>query len=266
MPNMTLFKSIWLYRDFIMGSVKREFRAKFQNSILGIFWVFVNPLAMILVYTLVFSQLMKARLPNATDPFSYSIYLCVGILSWGLFSEISTRSLTLFLDNANLLKKIYFPRACLSIIVMLNAWVNFAIIFGIFILFLLLTESFPGLVFLAVIPILIMMSFFALGLGLGLGILNVFYRDIGQIYSVFLQFWFWLTPIVYTAEILPVKLQALLQLNPIVPLISSLQNIVLLRELPSWEVLIYPLIVTCLLCWWSISLSNRHQHDLIDEL
>ena len=263
---MTLFKSIWLYRDFIMGSVKREFRVKFQNSILGIFWVFVNPLAMILVYTLVFSQIMKARLPNTTDPFSYSIYLCVGILSWGLFSEISTRSLNLFLDNANLLKKIYFPKVCLPIIVVINAWVNFAIIFGIFILFLLLTQSFPGMIFLAVIPLLIIISFFALGLGLGLGMLNVFYRDIGQSYSVFLQFWFWLTPVVYTVEILPVRLQALLQLNPIVPLIAGLQNIVLLRALPSWETLIYPITVTCLLCWWSISLSNRHQHDLIDEL
>lgn len=249
-----------------MGSVKREFRVKFQNSILGIFWVFVNPLAMILVYTLVFSQIMKARLPNTTGPFSYSIYLCVGILSWGLFSEISTRSLNLFLDNANLLKKIYFPKICLPIIVVINAWVNFVIIFGIFTLFLLLTQSFPGMIFVAVIPLIIIISFFALGLGLGLGMLNVFYRDIGQSYSVFLQFWFWLTPIVYTVEILPVKLQTLLQLNPIVPLIAGLQNIVLLRALPSWETLIYPLIVTCLLCWWSISLFNRHQHDLIDEL
>ena len=122
------------------------------------------------------------------------------------------------------------------------------------------------MIFLAVIPPLLIISFFALGLGMGLGMLNVFYRDIGQIYSVFLQFWFWLTPIVYSAEILPAKLQALLQLNPIVPLIMGLQKIVLLHELPSWETLIYPLIVTCLLCWWSISLSNRHQHDLIDEL
>ena len=133
---MTFLKPIWQYRDFIFGSVKREFRVKYQNSILGVFWVFVNPLAMILVYTLVFSQLMKAKLPNAMGSFSYSIYLCAGILSWGLFAEISTRALNLFLDNANLLKKIYFPRACLPIILVINAWINFAIIFGMFIIFL----------------------------------------------------------------------------------------------------------------------------------
>lgn len=263
---MTLLKPIWQYRDFIFGSVKREFRVKYQNSILGVFWVFVNPLAMILVYTLVFSQLMKAKLPNAMGSFSYSIYLCAGILSWGLFSEISSRALNLFLDNANLLKKIYFPRACLPIILVINAWINFAIIFGMFIIFLLATQNFPGIIFLAVIPILLIITFFALALGVGMGVLNVFYRDIGQVYTVFLQFWFWLTPIVYTSEILPSKVQALLQINPLVPLISGLQRIVVLREAPLWDTLIYPLLLTCLLILWSAYLAKQHQHDLIDEL
>lgn len=263
---MTLLKPIWQYRDFIFGSVKREFRVKYQNSILGVFWVFVNPLAMILVYTLVFSQLMKAKLPNAMGSFSYSIYLCAGILSWGLFSEISSRALNLFLDNANLLKKIYFPRACLPIILVINAWVNFAIIFGMFIIFLQVTQNFPGIIFLAVIPILLLITFFALALGVGMGVLNVFYRDIGQVYTVFLQFWFWLTPIVYTSEILPSKVQALLQINPLVPLISGLQRIVVLHEAPLWDTLIYPLLLTCLLILWSAYLAKQHQHDLIDEL
>lgn len=263
---MTLLKPIWQYRDFIFGSVKREFRVKYQNSILGVFWVFVNPLAMILVYTLVFSQLMKAKLPNAMGSFSYSIYLCAGILSWGLFSEISSRALNLFLDNANLLKKIYFPRACLPIILVINAWINFAIIFGMFVIFLLATQNFPGIIFLAVIPILLIITFFALALGVGMGVLNVFYRDIGQVYTVFLQFWFWLTPIVYTSEILPSKVQALLQINPLVPLISGLQRIVVLHEAPLWDTLIYPLLLTCLLILWSAYLAKQHQHDLIDEL
>lgn len=263
---MTFLKPIWQYRDFIFGSVKREFRVKYQNSILGVFWVFVNPLAMILVYTLVFSQLMKAKLPNAMGSFSYSIYLCAGILSWGLFAEISTRALNLFLDNANLLKKIYFPRACLPIILVINAWINFAIIFGMFIIFLFATQNFPGMIFLAVIPILLLITFFALALGVGMGVLNVFYRDIGQVYTVFLQFWFWLTPIVYTSEILPSKVQALLQINPLVPLISGLQRIVVLHEAPLWDTLIYPSLLTCLLILWSAYLAKQHQHDLIDEL
>lgn len=263
---MTSFKSIWFYRDFILGSVKREFRAKFQNSVLGIFWVLLNPLAMIFVYTVVFSHLMKAKLPHVTGPFSYSIYLCTGILSWSLFSEITSRALNLFLDNANLLKKIQFPKICLPIIMIFNAWINFTIIFGLFIIFLTLSGNFPGKIFLAVIPILLIMSLFALALGLGLGILNVFYRDIGQAYAVFLQFWFWLTPIVYSFDILPPKVQMFLQFNPMTPLITALHKVVVYRQLPAWESLLFPLGVSILLVWWAVSLFRRLQHDLMDEL
>jgi len=263
---MTSFQSIWLYRDFILGSVKREFRAKFQNSVLGIFWVFFNPLAMIFVYTVVFSHLMKAKLPDVMGPFSYGIYLCIGILSWSLFSEITSRALNLFLDNANLLKKVHFPKICLPIILLINAWINFVIIFGVFIIFLTLSGNFPGEIFLAVIPIFLIMSLLALGLGLGLGVLNVFYRDIGQGYTVFLQFWFWLTPIVYSIDILPPKLQTILQFNPMTPLITALHQIAVYRQLPAWESLMLPLIVAVLLSWWALRLFKRHQHDLMDEL
>jgi lipopolysaccharide transport system permease protein len=110
------------------------------------------------------------------------------------------------------------------------------------------------------------MSLFALALGLGLGILNVFYRDIGQAYGVFLQFWFWLTPIVYSFDILPPKVQMFLQFNPMMPLITALHKIVVYRQLPVWESLLFPLGVSILLAWWAISLFRRHQHDLMDEL
>ncbi|MBU3545497.1 ABC transporter permease [Polynucleobacter sp. MWH-Mekk-B1] len=263
---MIRFKSIWLYRDFILGSVKRDFQAKFQNSILGIFWTLLNPLAMILVYTVVFSQLMKARMPDAPGPYSYSIYLCMGILSWGLFSEVFNRSITLFLDNANLLKKIKLPKISFPIILVFNAWINFLIIFSLFVVFLILSKNFPGKIFLAVIPILLIISLFAIALGIGLGILNVFYRDIGQISGVFLQFWFWLTPIVYSIDILPPKLQVVLQLNPMVPLIAGLQRIVMVRQLPLWESLLYPLALAIVLSWWAMYLLNKHQNDMMDEL
>jgi lipopolysaccharide transport system permease protein len=246
--------------------VKREFLTKFQNSLLGIFWVLLNPLAMILVYTVVFSHLMKAKLPNFNAPFAYSIYLCVGILSWGLFADTSSRALNLFLENANLLKKIKFPKVCLPIILLINSWINFAIIFGLFTLFLILTGNFPGVVFIAIFPILLIMSLLGLGLGLGLGVLNIFYRDIGQLYGIGLQFWFWLTPIVYTMDILPDPIQTLFKLNPIVPLISNLQKIMLTHQWPSWSSLTYPFILSVVICIWAIRLFKRHQDDMMDEL
>src|SRR5690554_2325146 len=106
-------KDLWLYRGFIFGTVKREFQAKYLNSLLGVAWTVIQPLAMIIVYTLIFSQIMQAKLPGVDNTFGYSIYLCSGILTWGLFAEISGRGQNLFLENANLLKKLSFPWFCL---------------------------------------------------------------------------------------------------------------------------------------------------------
>jgi lipopolysaccharide transport system permease protein len=209
---------------------------------------------------------MNARIPNLNGPYAYSIYLCAGILSWSLFSETSTRALNLFLENANLLKKIKFPKICLPIILLINSWINFSIIFGLFTLFLILSGNFPGKVFIAIFPILLILSMLALGLGLGLGILNIFYRDIGQLYGIGLQFWFWLTPIVYMMDVLPDSMQKVLKLNPIMPLIVNLQKIILMHQWPSWRSLIYPLALSIIVCFWAISVFKRHQYDMMDEL
>ena len=101
---MEIIKAVWAYRGFVTGSVKREFQSKYQNSVLGAAWTIFNPLAMILVYTVIFAQVMHARLPGMDNTFAYSIYLCAGILTWGMFAEITGRAQNIFLDNANLLK------------------------------------------------------------------------------------------------------------------------------------------------------------------
>jgi lipopolysaccharide transport system permease protein len=119
---MTLIKALWAYRGFILGSVRREFQSRYQNSVLGAAWAVLNPLAMIVVYTVIFSQVMRARLPGAeTSSFAYSIYLCAGVLTWGLFAEITSRAQTVFIDNAGLLKKLSFPRMSLPVTVVTNA-------------------------------------------------------------------------------------------------------------------------------------------------
>ena len=81
--NFPNFIKVWQYRGFILSNVKREFRIKYQNSILGAAWNVINPLSMIFVYTVIFSEIMRAKLPNMDGHFSYSIYLCSGILTWG---------------------------------------------------------------------------------------------------------------------------------------------------------------------------------------
>ncbi|EKF9799803.1 ABC transporter permease, partial [Vibrio cholerae] len=118
---MNMLRVLFNYRGFILGNVKREFKLKYQNSLLGAAWNVINPLAMIVVYTVIFSQIMRAKLPGIDNSFAYSIYLCSGILTWGLFSEIVGRAQNVFLENANLIKKINFPRICLPVTVLCNA-------------------------------------------------------------------------------------------------------------------------------------------------
>ena len=83
---LTALYSLWAYRGFILGSVKREFQIKYRNSLLGAAWNIINPLAMIVVYTVIFSQVMHSRLSGVENAFGYSVYLCAGILTWGLFA------------------------------------------------------------------------------------------------------------------------------------------------------------------------------------
>jgi lipopolysaccharide transport system permease protein len=262
-----VLRSLWRYRGFILGSVKREFQLKYRNSLLGAAWTVLNPLAMIVVYTLIFSQVMKAKLPGVDSALAYSIYLCAGILTWGLFSEIVGRAQNAFLDHANLIKKLAFPRLTLPVVIVLSAGLNFSIIFGLFLAFLALSGSFPGWVILGLLPVLVVQIAFSLGLGVTIGVLNVFFRDVGQFFGIFLQFWFWLTPIVYPASVLPEPARdVLLAWNPMAPLIAAYQGIFVAREWPAWSTLVMPAIVACLLCIFALRLFRRRVGEMVDEL
>jgi len=261
-----MFRALWNYRGFILGSVKREFQLKYRNSMLGAAWTVLNPLAMIIVYTVIFAQVMRAKLPGMDSTFAYSIYLCAGVLTWGLFSEITGRSQNVFLEHANLLKKISFPRMCLPLIVVGSAGLNFAIIFALFTVFLLISGNFPGWAYLALLPVLAIQIAFAIGLGMVIGLLNVFFRDVGQMFGVVLQFWFWLTPIVYPATILPEKARSLLYLNPMARLTNAYQTILVSGSGPDWLTLWPVALLAVLLCIWGMRLFRLHAGEMVDEL
>jgi lipopolysaccharide transport system permease protein len=261
-----MLRAIWAYRGFIRGSVKREFQIKYRNSLLGAAWSIINPLAMIVVYTVIFAQVMQAKLPGVDSTFAYSIYLCAGVLTWGLFAEMVGRCQTMFLDNANLLKKISFPRITLPIIVVANAVLNFAIVFGLFLVFLVVSGNFPGWVVIAMLPLLALQITLALGLGMVLGVLNVFFRDVGQLFGIFLQFWFWLTPIVYPINILPERIKALISLNPMTNIITAYQGILVNHQWPQWVSLWPSSLLACLLCLSGLHLFKKNVGEMVDEL
>jgi lipopolysaccharide transport system permease protein len=262
----TQLSVIYHFRSFIYGSVQREFSTRYRNSMLGAAWLVLQPLAQILVFTLVFSQVMQARLPSVDGSFGYSIFLCAGLLTWGLFADIMNRSQNMFLENANLLKKISFPRICLPIIVTLNACIGFAIIFGLFVGFLLISGNFPGWIFLVIVPVLLLQILLAIGLGMIVGVLNVFFRDVGQLFGIVLQFWFWLTPIIYPLATLPEWAQRIVKLNPMTPLVVSYQDILVHGALPPWGSLLPTAILACVLCFFGMRLFQKHVGEMVDEL
>ncbi len=263
---MEMIKALWAYRGFILGSVKREFQSKYRNSLLGAAWTVLNPLAMIVVYTVIFAQVMRAKLPGVDSTFAYSIYLCAGVLTWGLFAEITNRAQNMFLENANLIKKLNFPRLCLPLIVAANAGINFAIVFGLFTLFLVVSGNFPGWVYFAVFPVLAIQVAFSIGLGISLGVLNVFFRDVGQFFIIFLQFWFWMTPVVYPSSILPERFRPFMDFNPMANLVSAYQSILVTGHWPEWHKIWPVAILAVLFCAIGFKLFKSHSGEMADEL
>lgn len=263
---LAYLRPLWAYRGFILGSVKREFQSKYRTSMLGSAWAVLNPLAMILVYTIIFAEVMRAKLPGVNSVYGYGIFLCAGTLTWNLFAEIVSRAQSVFLENANLLKKLSFPRLCLPIIIVVSATLNFSIVFGLFIAFLLLSGNFPGVTFLAVVPLVSILVLFSIGLGIVLGVINVFFRDVGLFFGIFLMFWFWLTPIVYPLGILPAEIQVLMAYNPMAPLIMGFQAVFVSRQWPLWASLIYPAALATLLCLLGLRLFRKRAGEMVDEL
>jgi lipopolysaccharide transport system permease protein len=263
---LDMFRRVADYRGFILGSVKREFQLKYRNSILGAAWTVLNPLAMIIVYTVIFAEVMRNRMPGNSSTFSYSIYLCAGVLTWGLFAEITQRAQTVFIEHAGLIKKITFPRLCLPVIVVLNACLNFSIIFALFSAFLVVSGNFPGVVYVALLPLLLLQVLFSIGLGIILGVLNVFFRDVGQFFAILLQFWFWFTPVVYPVAALPEAVRGYLQFNPMAPLIMAYQDVIVKHAWPQWGSLLPLALMALLLCVFGLRLFRKRAGEMVDEL
>jgi lipopolysaccharide transport system permease protein len=106
----------------------------------------------------------------------------------------------------------------------------------------------------------------AIGLGITLGVMNVFFRDVGMLFSIILQFWFWLTPIVYSPAILPAQFQNIIRFNPMLGIITSFQKVLVQHQWPHWPDLIYPLALGLVLCMLGMRLFVKHSGDMVDEL
>ena len=261
-----LLRGAWRFRDFIAASVKREFASRFVGTQFGFLWSIAHPLALVLIYTLVFSELMKPKLAGHDSPFAYSIYLTAGLVVWLLFSDLLGRSVGIFVHNANVLKKVSIHKLAFPIIAFFSALVQFVILFACFLAFVVATGSFPGAPIVAVVPVIAIASLFAMGLGLFLATINVFYRDVEQSTNLVLQFWFWLTPIVYPAAALPQVARSIMRWTPMFPVAQAMQDIFVEHRFPDWMSLAYPLILAIAFAFLARVTFGRLANELVDEL
>ncbi len=266
MISVGMLRDVWFFKDFMISSVKREFQSRWTGTQFGPFWIVAQPLATIFVFTIIFANIMKPSLPNHASRFAYSIYLCSGILTWNFFSEMLARSVNIFVENANLMKKLRFPKLCLPIIMVASNILNFAIVMTLFLIFMLIIGAFPGWVILSALPVLFIQLAFTVGLGVLLATINVFYRDVQQTLTVVLQFWFWLTPVVYIPATLPQSVSRILNCNPMWPFIHAYHGIFLEQTPPEWSTMVYPGLLAILFVLLGAFAFHKLHGEIIDEL
>jgi lipopolysaccharide transport system permease protein len=260
-----LLHAAWRYRGFVVSSIVNDFRSRLARSRLGTAWVVLHPLAQALIFATVLSGVLASRLEGVDNKFAYAVYLLSGILCWNLFVEIVSRCISVFIDNASLLKKMQFPRISLPLIVIGSALVNNLALLGVLLVLLPVLGFYPTLYW-AWLPVLIVLTVaLATGLGLLLGTLNVFARDIGQVMTVVLQFWFWVTPIVYPLNVLPSEFKVSLVFNPVAPLVMAYHDVIVYQRAPG-TALWLPAIVAVVLLAISLAVFRRASAEMVDAL
>ena len=261
-----LFNALWRYRGFILSSIVNEFKIKFVRSRLGGFWMILQPLSQVLIYALILSTVMGAKLPNIDNRYAYALYLMSGTLAWTLFNEIVTRCLSLFIEQANLMKKMQFPRITLPTIVVGAALLNNVMLFVAMLLIFSVLGHYPSLQLLWLPVLTLALVAFSVGVGLVLGVLNVFIRDITHLVPILLQLFFWATPIVYPLTIIPEKFQHLLSYNPLYPLVQGYHDLFLYHRTPNGSHLLEMALLSCLLLGLGLFVFRRASPEMVDVL
>ncbi|OQB40109.1 MAG: Teichoic acid translocation permease protein TagG [candidate division CPR1 bacterium ADurb.Bin160] len=234
-------RSIYRWRELLWQMVAREVKARYKQSILGYFWVILNPLAQMLVMSFAFSIIMKIP-TNAAGNIPYSVFLFTALLPWNLFSG-SLASASNSLING-LISKIYFPRTIMVLSTILAKIVDFIFATSILVIYMIIYRLPLSWHILWVIPIFIIQQLFTIGLSLFFAAANLLYRDIQYLLSMVLLLWMYATPIIYPADIVPDKYRILFQINPMAVIINAYRQVILGLSEPKYSSLIIALIVS----------------------
>lgn len=262
---------LYTHRQLLGDFAWREIRARYKGSVLGFAWNFLNPLLQLLVYWLLFGVLLRIRVVDAfggDPPYGYAVFLFTGLLPWTFFASSLMGGAGAVLNNANLVKKVRLPLAILPAATVLAALVNFLLSLVVLAAVLL----FAGIELratLLVLPLLLAVQLvLCLGFAYLLAALAVFFRDVLHILGILLTLWYFLTPIIFPLEGFRERTTAyvMLHLNPLTPVITGYQRVILDGAMPKWEWLAYSLGVGVLVLLVGLLIYHRASPSFEEEL
>ena len=250
--------------SLIFELAKRDFTERYSGSALGFMWSFIYPLINIVIYIIIFGNLMGARLPGDTSIWGYGVYLISGLVPWTAFTNTVTRASTVFLDKKNIIAKIHVDLPTLPLFIVISESITFIITLAIFFVILLITRV-PLSSYIVFIPLLyVIQQVLAYALGFFLAMFVVFLRDLKEVVTIGFMVWFWFTPIVYVFDILPSFAKPFLMWNPMLAIISSFHNIFVYQKLPSFYYLALVLVVSLVLIVVDYVIFKKLEKDIRD--
>jgi lipopolysaccharide transport system permease protein len=201
---------LWHYRELLYSFISRDVKIRYKQTALGFLWAIIQPLFLMVVFTLFFGNL--AQVPSEGIP--YPLFSFAGLLPWTLFAEGLTRSTTSMVSNANIMTKVYFPRLIMPLSGILSPLVDFAIAFVILIIMMAYYGFVPTIAIVLLPAFILLAVLTSFAVGLWLSALNVKYRDFQYTLPFLIQLWLFVSPVVYPASMVPQQWQFLYALNP----------------------------------------------------
>lgn len=254
-------KELYHYREMIASLVRKDLKGRYQGSVLGFLWTFINPLLQLLVYTAVFSVILKNTTPH------YYMHLFVALVPWIFFSSSLTTGSRLILDQKNMIKKIYFPRAVLPVAYTVSSFFN--MLFSFVIVFAVIAVMRLGVNFAALpwlIPVMLIQFLLVLGMNLITSALTVYVRDLEHIMGVVGMAWMYLSPVVYGISYIPENWRRWYMLNPMSPLLISYRQILYYKDTPDLALLLRALILSVVVLMAGILIFETLQKRFAEEL
>jgi len=264
-------------RELVVNLTLRDLRGRYKRSLLGWSWSMVNPLATMLIFTLVFGYLLKVKVPpgRPSGLNVFALFLLCGLLPWNYLANAMNGSMAVVLGNSSLIKKVYFPREVLVASSIASSMVSFFIELGVLAVALVLAGNF---IFPWIVPVLVLVAvqtMFVAGIGLIVGVVNVYFRDTQYLVGIVLQLWFYLTPVVYPVSLVPARATIsgvsipvgfIYNLNPMVRFAETYRNFLYNLAMPSTADMVYLVVVSALSLAVGLFVFARLEPKLAEEL